>query len=89
MHSFVKGEKLKEGTPLVLCQRRKQTDLVDQGYHGSDGSTVGDMEARDKVGCLCFTMQREMSLLFAVKSTARCTSTLGIEALRFVDLDSS
>lgn len=54
--SSVRGEKLEEETPSMFCQRRKWTDLVDQDYSGSDGSTVGDVEARDEAKCLCCTM---------------------------------
>lgn len=54
--SSVRGEKLEEETPSMFCQRRKWTDLVDQDCSGSDGSIVGDVEARDEARCLCCTM---------------------------------
>lgn len=88
-HSSTGGEKREEGTLPNLCRRRKWIDLVDQGCSGSDGSAVGDVEARGKPEYLCFTMRHETSLLFAMKLAARSAPALDIEALRSTDLGSS
>ena len=87
--SSTEGEKLEEGTPPKLCRRRKWIDLVDQSCSGSDGSIVGDVEARGETECLCLSMWRETSLLFVVKPAAKSAPALDIEALRSIDLDSS